>query len=150
MKTNKVLKVKLSKEWSDHTHEYPNGPGTFIRHASKEPGVIQVSFTLYEKGEIPNPSCEDLIELAKKIGDNLPAGDLVETSSGRCTFGIFGTAIFKSKEFPRTQVWYLSDGYNFILATHICTALPEPEEVAEAQEIISSIFITKRPFWKYP
>jgi len=148
MNTSKNLNVKLPKGWSDYTHEYKNGLRTFLRHDSKESGVIQISVVSYKNGEIPNPSCKDLVELAKKTGENIPAGDVIETLSGNCTFGIYGTAIFKSEEFHRTQVWYLSDGYNFILATYICTATPEAEEISEAQDIINSIRIIKKPFWR--
>ena len=144
-----IIKAELPDGWSDHTFEDPSGPVTFLRDESNEPGVIQITLTLYEDGKIPNPSCEDLIKLSTKVGENMPAGDLIETSSGKCTFGIFGTAIFKSKEFPRTQIWYLSDGFNFILATHIFAGFPEPEEVDEAQRIVSSLYIAKKPFWKF-
>lgn len=141
MKASRVIRVKLPRGWSDHSLENPDGPPTFLRDISNLPSVFQVSFALQRGGEIPNPSCEDLIELAKKVGENMPAGDLIETSSGKCAFGIFGTAVFTSNEFPRTQIWYLSDGCNFILATHICPGTPEPKEVTEAQTIVDSLFL---------
>jgi len=148
MKANEVIKVKLPQGWSDYARENPEGPATFVRDINDEPSVFQVSFALQRSGEIPDPSCEDLIELAKSTGENMPAGDLIKTSSGTCVFGIFGTAIFKSKETPRTQIWYFSNGCNFILATHICPGVPEPDELTEVQAMVNDLYIAKRPFWK--
>lgn len=148
IKTTNVIRAKLPRGWSDHSLENPDGPATFLRDISSEPSVLQVSFALQKAGEIPNPSREDLVKLANKTGEDMLLGNLIETSSGKCAFGIFGTAIFKSKQNPRTQIWYLSDGSNFILATHICVGDPQAEEVAEAQRIVSNLYISKRPFWK--
>ncbi|MHC4532157.1 MAG: hypothetical protein ACYSXD_11445 [Planctomycetota bacterium] len=148
MKEDELIRVKLPPGWSDYSHENPDGPATFIREINNEPSAFQVSFVLQKGGDTPNPSCEDLIEIARNTGEDIPAGDLVETSSGMCAFGIFGAAIFKSKETPRTQIWYLSDGHNFILATHICPEVPEPEELTEVQKMVNNLYISKRPFWK--
>ena len=145
----KVIKVELPEGWSDCSHDNPEGPPTFIRDISNIPGVFQVSLTLYKDGEIPNPSSEELIDLATRTGKSMPAGDLVETSSGKCKFGKFGTAIFQSIDFPLTQIWYLSDGLNFILATHIFSGSPEAGEVEEGQRIVDTISISKKSFWKF-
>jgi len=37
------------------------------------------------------------------------------------------------------QVWIITDGRDYILATHICSDGPDPVEVQETQEIVRSI-----------
>jgi len=146
MKAAKILKVKLPAGWSDYSDENPNGPATFLRDISNTPGALQVSFALRVGGAPAVAIPEDLIELAKSTGESMLAGDLLETSSGACAFGVYGTAVFKSIEIRRTQIWYLTDKHDFLLATYISAGVPEPEEVAEAQEIINSLHITNRRF----
>ena len=113
------LKVKLLKGWADYSRENPDGPPTFLRDLSEVPGPLQISTWEYEGGEIPNPSEDDLKHMSVELGRK-NFGELVETSSGACTFGKMGTAVFHSGEYPRVQVWHLSNGKDFILATHIC------------------------------
>jgi len=146
MKAIKIIKVKLPAGWSNYSDENPNGPATFLRDISDAPGAFQVSLALQTGGTPAEATPEDLIELAKSTGKSMLAGDLVETSSGECLLGFYGTAIFKSKEIHRTQIWYLTDKRDFILATYICPGVPEPKEVEEVQEIINSVLITNRRF----
>lgn len=106
----KKIKVQLTDGWSDYSKENPDGPSLFLRDDSESPAPLQVSLTEYVAGEIPNPSEHDLVKLSEKTGNERDFGDLIETNSGDCAMGKYGTAIFKSNEYPRMQVWYLSNG----------------------------------------
>jgi hypothetical protein len=141
--------VGLLPGWSDYSHQNPEGPATFLRESSKVPGPLQVSLIGYRGGEIPNPSLQSLVNMASEMGDTLGATELVETTSGDCAFGRFGSAVFRSVECPRMQVWYLSDGYDFILATHICGGEPDWSEVAEVEEIVKRLTVESRQLWKF-
>jgi hypothetical protein len=66
-------------------------------------------------------------------------GELVESSCGTNGFGLFGTAVFHSASHPRCQVWILTNSQDHILATHICSEQPSPEEIAEVQHIAQSL-----------
>ena len=59
-----------------------------------------------------------------------------------------GSAIFRHREFPRMQFWQLSNGRDFILVTYISPAEPDPQEVAEAQEIVDCLDLKDRPWWR--
>src|SRR5262249_381520 len=100
-------------------------------------GALLVSVD--KSGKVPNPSTKDLIELAQAHGERHNVGKLVETLSGACDMGNYGSAVFRSTEYPRIQIWYLSNGRDFVLATYVCTAQPEAEEVAQAQQIVSML-----------
>ena len=131
----KRLQVQLLPNWAQMDN--PDGPDTFYRTDSDDSGALQVSlYAEYKSGKVPNPSTRDLVELAQEHGERHNAGTLVQTSSGQCGLGNYGSAIFQSKEYPRIQFWYLSNGGDFVLATHTCTVEPEAAEVAEAQEIV--------------
>jgi hypothetical protein len=55
--------------------------------------------------------------------------------SGTCEFGVFGTVTAKG-DFPaHFQAWVLSNEREFILVTHTCDKNPDPEEIAEANQI---------------
>ena len=92
--------------------------------------------------------------MAIDFGRDSRFGELAESSGGACRFGSFGTAVFRSSEHPRIQVWFISDGRDHIMATHICDREPDAEEVAEAQQIASSLALgpeqrakSKWKFW---
>src|SRR5262245_30083387 len=132
----KRLRVRLLPNWADGSRDNPGGPATFYRTDSEVSGALQLSLlTEYVGGQVPNPTGGELIELAQGHGEHYEAGELVQTGSGACHLGTFGTAIFRSDEYPRIQFWYLSNGRDFVLATHVCTVEPDNVEVAEAQQI---------------
>lgn len=144
----KRIQVKLLPGWANYSRENPDGPATFLRDTSRVPGPLQVSLTTYLGGEVANPSLQDLVRMASSFGDTLGASELIETICGECVFGCFGSAVYRSPENPRMQVWYLSDGYDFILATHICPEKPEPSEVEEVQEIVKGLTVKSQRWWK--
>lgn len=138
----KRVQVRLVWNWEQIAN--PEGPATFIRADTDEPGVLQVSlYAEYKSGKTPNPTARDLIELACGHGERHAVGELVETSSGVCDLGTFGSAVFQSEEYAREQFWYLSNGWDFVLATLICTTEPDPDEVAEAQQIVQMLTLSE-------
>jgi hypothetical protein len=134
---NKRLKVHLLPGWRQYEQQRPSAPSTFIR-AERPCGVLQVSvYAVYQRGPKPRPTEEQLIELAQGHAERHHAGELEEVQSGTCVIGTWGSAVFRSEDNPRIQVWYVSNGCDFILATYICPAEPDQDEVDEAQHIVS-------------
>lgn len=144
-------KVKLPKGWADHSDENPDGRPTYLRDLSSVPGPLQISLTLYKGGVIPNPTGEDLQKMCEEFGSQHSLGELVESHCASCEFGMLGTAVFRSAEYPRFQVWHVSNGRDFIMVTHICPEEPDPTEVTDAQEIVRSVTLTaeSKPKWKF-
>jgi hypothetical protein len=140
---DKRVKVNLLPGWTDYSYENPEGPPTFLRDASSESGPLQVSWAWYASGKEPNPTDEELIGLAKGFGKGFDEPELLETSSGKCAIGRYGTAVFRTKESARVQAWYLSNGRDFVTVTHIGVGQPEPEEVAGAQQIVEQLRIVE-------
>jgi hypothetical protein len=62
------VKVTLPVGWEPLDN--PDGPATFARIADPT-GAFQVSQTLYEGGEVPNPSHADLMDLSRKAAESL-------------------------------------------------------------------------------
>jgi hypothetical protein len=77
--------------------------------------------------------------MACDFGRSQNSGQLVESTCGPCTFGGLGTAVFRSNQHARIQIWFLSNGRDFIMVTHICTSAPDPKEVAEVQQIVPGL-----------
>ena len=130
------LKIQLLTNWS-HLQNV-QGPACFQGHKSS--AAIQVSWAEYD-GQKPLRviSIDELKQMAVTFGQKNGSGALVESACGSCFFGSFGTATFSSATHPRIQVWFLTDGRNFILATHICCEKPDPDEVRETEAIVSSL-----------
>jgi hypothetical protein len=133
--TSMRLKIQLPSDWGP----FENATDIFYRLTSKDSGALQLSFTEYKSGEIPNPTPDDLKRLAVESGNNKPLGEVVESSAGPCVFGAMGTAVFRAPEHARFQIWFLSNGGDFITATHVCIEEPDPKEVAEAQQIVCNL-----------
>jgi hypothetical protein len=134
--THMRLKIKLYDGWRQATNT--NGPATFYRGQSDNP--LQVSWAEY-RGQKPlrSVSTDELKDAAMRFGCQQGFGELTESSGGPCEFGSYGTAIFHSTTHPRIQVWFVTDGRDHILATHICSKAADPAEVREVQEIIARV-----------
>jgi hypothetical protein len=142
------LQIKLPKGWVDYSKENPDGPPTYLRDLSEEPGPLQISWAEYKGGAVPNPSPEDLQQMSRQMGEQSGYGRLVESASGSCDFGRMGTATYLSTD-QRVQLWHLSNGRDFIMVTHIGPESPDPDEVREVQEIVRTLTLGEgKPKWK--
>lgn len=143
------LKIELPTAWRKYNN--PKGPATFCRQGSTN--AFQVSWAEYSGGTIPNPSVQSLQQTAAGFGHDNGFGEMVDSSGGACRFGIFGTAVFCSAQHPRIQVWFITDGRDHIMATHICDREPNSSEIAEVQRIASSLALgpeqRAKPWWKF-
>jgi hypothetical protein len=132
----KTLKVTLPPGWEDISHENPEGPATFVRSDENASGVLQLSIqSIYESGPEPNPTFADLIRLCEHIAD-LQEADVIERYSGECELGTFGRVIGKSEDLQQMQIWTLTNGRDFVLATFLCPEQPEDAEAIEAEMIV--------------
>lgn len=112
------------------------GPAAFSRRGSTS--VLQVSWAEYRSDKpLRQLGEEGIRQFAADFGRKF--GDLVESSCGTCGFGIYGTAIFRSPPHPRSQLWILTNGRDHILATHVSSEQPPPEEIAEVEQIAQSL-----------
>jgi hypothetical protein len=139
----KSLRINLPPTWSDHSAENPDGPPTYLRDSSDTPGPLQVSWAWYKSGKVPNPTDQDLIDLARASQKTF-GGELLSTSSGACAIGRYGTVVLRTADMPRIQVWRLSNGRDIVTVTHICPVELEADEVAEAQLIVELLRIENR------
>ncbi len=144
------LKIQLPTTWAQRSN--PDGPATFCRKGSTS--AFQVSWAEYRGGKpLPQITADSLKQMATDFGQKKGLRLMAESSGGPCRFGSFGTAVFHSAQHPRIQVWFICDGREHIMATHICDREPESSEVAEAQQIASSLALgpeqPAKPKWKF-
>jgi hypothetical protein len=139
MAMNKKLKVNLLPGWEDITHENPEGPPTFVRSVEDATGVLQISIqSIFESGPEPNPTYADLIRLCEHVA-SLQEANIIGRYSGDCDLGTFGSAIATSADLPHMQIWTLSNGRDFVLATYLCPEESDPAEAAEAETIVKRV-----------
>lgn len=130
------LRIELPSTWAQHDN--PNGPVTYCRTASN--AAFQVSWAEYRGVKpLPEITADSLKQMAIRFGQKNEFGEIVESFSGACRFGSFGTVVFRSVRHPRIQVWFISNRRDHIMATHICDHEPDMDEVAEAQQIAVSL-----------
>ena len=130
------LKVTLPPGWEDITHENPQGPQTFARSGDLATGVLQMSIqSIYESGPEPNATHGDLIQLSEHVA-MIQEAKVLKRYSGHCKLGMFGCVIGKSSELPVIQIWTLTNGRDFVLATFLGTENPPIEESEQAERIV--------------
>jgi hypothetical protein len=137
------LKINLPPDWEDVSHENPEGPPTYVRSGENATGVLQISIqSIYESGPEPNPTYGELIRLCEHVASTQQA-NVVGRYSGECSLGIFGCVIANSDELPNIQIWTLSNGKDFVLATFLGMETPDPEELEQAENIVKTILLVK-------
>jgi hypothetical protein len=134
------LRFELSPNWAQF--EMKDGPATFHRDSADAVGALQVSWAAYQAGPAPNPTADSLEQMAVDFGHKQQLSNMLGTARGDCEFGSWATAIFRSAEFTHFQVWFLSNGRDFIMATYICSEPLNSVEIQEAQSIVESLGLT--------
>jgi hypothetical protein len=139
------LKVELPPGWSDVSAEHPEGPPTFVRDAEDTTGALQISLQAeYTGGKVPDPTVDELIEFAEGVATSDQEAEIRGRSSGECRLGTYGTVLAQNVEFSWIQVWVLSNGKDFVLATHFSVDEPSNEEVQEASWTVKNVALDKR------
>lgn len=136
----KRLSIKLPPQWHDRSADNPKGPSTFVRDSSVSGGALQISIQAeYKSGNVPNPTAEQLIAFAEGIATKSGNTQIRGKKSGSCVLGQYGTVLVKEPKYSWIQVWVISNGRDFVLATHTCVDEPSEAEVNEASWIVKNL-----------
>jgi hypothetical protein len=141
------LKIELPEGWTQRKTR--DCPTTFCRQTSSN--VFQVSWAEYRgKKSLPNATPDSLKAMAMNLGEKSGFGSVVESGGGPCGYGTFGSVVFRNPQHPRVQVWFISDGRDYIMATYICDREPESDELTDVQQIAKSLALgpEHKPWWK--
>ena len=133
------LEVSTPPNWHNAQDAASKSNVTLRRGEGTDAGLLQMSLALYRGGQIPNPSAQDLERQARDYGGKIGYGEPRESSSGSCALGLYGTAVFLPSARMRAQLWFVSNGRDFVLVSYVCPAAPATGEVAEAQAIVSGM-----------
>jgi hypothetical protein len=71
-------------------------------------------------------------------------GETVEEYSGPCAIGSMGTAVFRSEECPRIQVWLLCGSRRLVYVIHVCHEVPTDKEIAEVADMVQTLSLSER------
>jgi hypothetical protein len=145
------LRITLPPNWIDVSDQNPEGPPSYCRGDLGDPGVLQLSTAIYEGADSPNPSAHDLVELATDGAKSLGPGLLLETDSGTCALGTYGSATIQLDGGEWARVWHVSDGRNFVIATLVGRSNHATNEVAQAEQIVKTLTLPAEvnPWWKF-
>jgi len=141
MQTQPRLKVKLFEGW--RPVENPRTLATYVRGDTSNSGSLQFSLAQYQRGILSSVTEDTLLGLCQKLAGSVRGRRDVSSGSGKCEFGLFGTVTAKGDSPAHFQVWVISNGREFILITHTCAKEPDPQEVAEANEIALMTGLTR-------
>ena len=138
----KHLILNLPDDWVNISADNPDGPPTYCKKAYD--GVFQVSIPArYQGGKKPDPTPEYLRKLAVDYGLKKELGDLKDQSMGSCGIGQFGRASFYLQDQGWTHLWYLSDGWDFILATYVSKEQVSDSETTDIAVILRDMEYTE-------
>lgn len=142
---SKKLFVWLPDTWTNLSDQNPGGPFTVCWEDRAATGALQVSVAEYADGRKPHPTPEGLQVLATSFGQRRDWGELRTASSGACVLGAYGTASFTHRGVPPdsqaafSQVWFLSNGLDFVLVTFLAMSAPVSQELHDAERIAMGI-----------
>jgi len=130
------VEVTAPPPWYDITDEVDNSPYTLAD--SEGVGALQFSIALYQGGVVPNPSQEELRNMAMDFGKGRDLGDPLE----ECSFTIetlrgAGMSFRWADDFLR--VWYVSDGKNLAFITYVCEWGEQYREILTCENIVKSL-----------
>lgn len=137
-----TLQIRILPDWVNQKNEA--GLDTLFRKTSEYPQPLQISYGIYKSGKIPDPSKDELLDMSRDVGLKKGFVEIIEIDSGDCLMGKYGSATFETIKFPRFQIWHLSNGKDFIFASHICEKEPTKEEVLESKIIVMNLNLITR------
>jgi hypothetical protein len=135
------LLVKLPEGWTDVSAQLPEAGAMFIKGGKGATAALQVSYGLNPDAPAEGEELmeEDLVEMAATADFGEDLGQVVEKYSGPSLFGKMGTAVYRGGKYQRVQVWFLSNGRDLIMATHMCAQEPTRELLDEAERIVGNL-----------
>ncbi|MFZ6757842.1 hypothetical protein ACO0K9_11595 [Undibacterium sp. Ji50W] len=140
------LVVELPPGWGDHSSENADGPATFIKEDSESPGALQISIQAeYRGGAIPNPIPEQLVTFAERIVKKNADVQIRGRSTGQCNIGTYGSILASFSGISWCQIWVLSNGKDFVLASHTSVDEPSEAEVNESSWVVKNIGLQMLP-----
>lgn len=138
----KRLKINLLPTWSDKSGDSPQGPWTYVRHASANPGALQVSWARYTRPGPPlEMSDERLVSVVRGLAAK-PGAQILSQSNGNSIWGRFGCVVATTPKF-RFQAWLINKGPDNVLVTHTAPLTVDEEELSEAEQIAMGIYVAE-------
>ena len=132
--------VNLLPACSDRSRDHPQGPPTYIRHASTNPGALQISWVSYSRpGPPPQMTDDGLIKFASRPAAGRGAR-VVSQCVGNSGWGRFGCVVAVTPQ-NRMQVWVINNGPNIVFATHTG---PNRSEITEVERVAMGIAESKK------
>ncbi len=137
--------VNAPRAWHDVTDELDTveRPWTLVR--SNEGGAFQFSAASYRRGQVPLPGTDALLQMAREFGtvrglgkgfdENVSEGSLEAAASPR-----IGAISYAAPD-SFIRVWYVSDGFNLLMATFMADSQSPDriQELTECEEMIRSV-----------
>jgi len=132
------MSLTACEGWEDTTGLVQGNDAPFtVTKAAAGVGALQFSPAIYERGERPEPTLEDLSKMLREFAANHQLGDSFEQTV--VTGELFGIGASYHREDDFIRVWYLSNGWSFLLVTYVCEWESRHVEVSEREQMVSSI-----------
>ena len=133
------LHVNLPPGWTDVSSKVPDAGAMFVKGGIDATSALQISYGLNSAPAQTPLTEEDLIHMAAASNFGVNFGAVVHKHGGPSLFGHMGTAIYEGGNYPRVQVWFLSNGKDIVMASLVSAEKPDDLLVTEAQEIVQTL-----------
>jgi hypothetical protein len=139
------VEPQLIAGWVEDSTPNATGVRTFVR-SSTRCGALQFSWWDMRGRNGPPRTEEALCALAASFGEEqFSCGPPRSLSSGQCASGCYGTAVFSAPpDKSHGEIWVSFDGDDIVLATYMSAQPPDPLELDEAHQMISSVIRVKQ------
>lgn len=133
--------VSTPENWSDITDEVEGDNPPFTLAAIDGYGALQFSVALFENGQLPTPSPQDLLDMLSEFGERHGLGRMKDKVMETEPLLLAATTFGNKRDSIRA--WYVSDTKNFALVTHTCETEFFAREVEVCESIVRSIRFAK-------
>jgi hypothetical protein len=130
--------VSVPDDWRDVTDSLEREDCPFTLAVPNDGvGALQFSPAIYQGGQIPSPTIDDLNTMLTEFAEKQGFGHPIENDT--FSDGLLGaTASFRGDD-DFIAVWYVSDGKNIMLVTYVCDWSSKDVEADARKAIVSSI-----------
>ncbi|SHH09600.1 hypothetical protein [Massilia sp. CF038] len=140
MRSELRLSLVLAPNWEDISSGNPDGPATFAPADSDCDAALQISIHAeYTGGVIPDPTPAQLVTLAERVIERNGEADIRGRATGECAIGTYGTVLASTDEAAWFQIWFLSNGKDFVLASFISSEEPTDEQASQASWMVENL-----------
>ena len=143
--TEDGLTVSLPAGWESYKPPFPR-PRPRLRMYSfvNEQNSLQLELVTDDSIKDLDHTEDGLAKQASSFLYRVELSKVLETKSGKCAMGLYGTAIYESPRYEHYQIWYLSNGQDVVKATYTFSESFSPQKLGEVEKAVMELSLVEK------